>query len=70
MKRRSFLKRVGALIGLSFVNPIALIPEVPKYITVSAPIGNCFVAPNAIAAEALALLENNLFNEAAKKTGK
>ena len=60
MNRRSFIKRLGALVGLAHANPVALIPEVPSYITVSMPIGNQLVRPETIASEALALLEEDL----------
>jgi len=60
MKRRSFLKRVGTLIGLSFVNPIALIPDIPAIIPKTVYAGNQFVKPHVIAAGALSLLENEL----------
>ncbi len=60
MKRRSFLKGVGTMIGLSFVNPIALIPEVTSAMPVVVSVGNSFVTTNAMIAEALALLEEDL----------
>jgi len=51
MKRRTFLKGLGACLGLMYTNPIALIPDIG---------GNHLVHPSVVAKEALWALEDNL----------
>ena len=55
MKRRNFLKGIGVLMGMAYVNPVALIPDIVVK-------GNTFMTPNAVAAEALSLMEDSLVN--------
>jgi hypothetical protein len=75
MNRRSFIKKVGALIGIAYTNPIALIPKIPSHITISTPIESQFIKPDYIASEgALALQQEDLcmryIRPAAKKLAK
>lgn len=57
MNRRSFLKRAGMLIGLSYVAPLSLIE--PTQIINSAP-GNVLMTQAEMASEALGHLEYSL----------
>lgn len=58
MKRRSFLKRVGMLVGFAYMSPISLIPEIPLIPnSFVKPVANSFVNPNVIATKALSELE-------------
>lgn len=52
INRRSFLKGIGACLALCYVNPVALVPDLP--------IGNQFVRPEDIAAEVLTYFEKDL----------
>lgn len=38
MDRRSFLKRIGMLVGISYVAPVALIPNIPNTPTIIIPL--------------------------------
>lgn len=58
MNRRSFLKRAGTLVGLSYVSPFSLLETIP--IVPKIPSSNAWVHPNEIAKEALEHLEFSL----------
>ena len=59
MNRRSFLKRAGALLAISYVNPLSL-SETLQGGVVTGSSGNYLVSPDTIAKEALTMMENNL----------
>ena len=61
MNRRSFLKNMGALVGIAYISPTSLIPNIPVN-------GNTLISPNVMAQEALSQLEWTLtFVEPAMK---
>ena len=67
INRRSFIKRLRMLVGVSYIAPLSLVqPNTPAIVSTAPIIGNIWVDPNTIAGEALCILEDSIAYSAQK----